>query len=115
MVMRGGKPWLALGSPGLSSRAVAIVLTNLLGFKRELYASVDAPRFQGNQPTQAFEVEARVPENVRAGLAALGIRVQPTAPYNWHFGSVQAVMRDEKTGGLIGVADPRRAGYAAGY
>ena len=115
MVMRDGKPWVAIGSPGLASRAVAIVLTNLLGFKKDLYASVDAPRFQGNQPTQAFEVESRVPDKVREGLAAFGISVLATAPYNWHFGSAQAVMRDEKTGRLIGVADPRRAGYAAGY
>lgn len=115
MVMRDGKPWVAIGSPGLASRAVAIVLTNFLGFKKDLYASVDAPRFQGNQPNQAFEVEVRVPDNVRKGLAAFGINVRATAPYNWHFGSIQAVMRDAKTGGLIGVADPRRAGSAAGY
>jgi gamma-glutamyltranspeptidase/glutathione hydrolase len=115
MVMRAGKPWLAIGSPGLASKAVAIALVNLLGFKKDLYASVDAPRFDGNEPTQNFQVETRVPDEVRAGLAAFGIRVQPTAPYSWHFGSVQAVMRDEKTGGLIGVADPRRAGFAAGY
>jgi gamma-glutamyltranspeptidase/glutathione hydrolase len=115
IVMRAGKPWLAIGSPGLASKAVAIALVNLLGFKKDLPASVDAPRFDGNQPTATFQVETRVPEKVRAGLAAFGIRVQPTAPYNWHFGSVQAVMRDDQTGGLIGVADPRRAGYAAGY
>jgi gamma-glutamyltranspeptidase/glutathione hydrolase len=115
MVLREGKPWLAIGSPGLSSRAVAIVLTNLLDFKKDLYDAVDAPRFQGNQPTQTFEVEARVPDRVRDGLAAYGIRVRATADYNWHMGSVQAVMRDEKTGGWIGVADPRRAGWAAGY
>ncbi len=116
MLSRGGKPWLAIGSPGLASRAVAIVLTNLLGFKQGLYESVDAPRFQGNQPTQPFQVEARVPENVREGLAAYGVlRVQVTTPYNWHMGSVQAVMRDEKTGGWIGVAVPRRGGHAAGY
>lgn len=115
MVMRDGKPWVAIGSPGLSSRAVAIVLTNLLGFRKSLYEAVDAPRFQGNQPTQSFELEARVPDKVREGLAAFGIRVQPTAPYNWHLGSVQVVMRDKKSGGWIGVADPRRAGYAAGY
>ena len=115
MMLRDGKPWLALGSPGISSKAVAIALINLLGFKKDLYASVDAPRFDGNQPTQNFQVEARVPDHVRAGLAAFGIRVQPTAPYSWHLGSVHAVMRDEKTGGPIGVADPRRAGFAAGY
>lgn len=115
MVLREGKPWLAIGSPGLSSRAVAIVLTNLLDFKKDLYGAVDAPRFQGNQPTQTFEVEARVPDRVRDALSAYGIRARATAPYNWHMGSVQAVMRDEKTGGWIGVADPRRAGWAAGY
>jgi len=115
MLLRDGKPWVAIGSPGLASRAVAIALTNFLGFKKDLYDSIDAPRFQGNQPTQAFQVEARVPEKVRDGLAAYGIRVQVTTPYNWHLGSVQAVMRDDKTGGWIGVADPRRGGHAAGY
>ena len=115
MLLREGKPWVAIGSPGLASRAVAIALVNFLGFKKDLYDSIDAPRFQGNQPTQPFQVEARVPEKVRDGLAAYGIRVQVTTPYNWHLGSVQAVMRDDKTGGWIGVADPRRGGHAAGY
>jgi gamma-glutamyltranspeptidase/glutathione hydrolase len=88
----------------------------MLGFKKDLYDSIDAPRFQGNQPTQPFQVEARVPEKVRDGLFAYGVlRVQPTTPYNWHLGSEQAVMRDEKAGGWIGAADPRRGGHAAGY
>jgi gamma-glutamyltranspeptidase/glutathione hydrolase len=115
MVLRDGKPWLALGSPGLSSRAVSIVLTNLLGFRKDLPASVDAPRFQGSLPSDTFLVESRVGEAARAAVAAQGVRVQPTAGYNWHFGSVHAVMRDDKTGGWIGVADPRRAGYASGF
>jgi gamma-glutamyltranspeptidase/glutathione hydrolase len=114
-VMRDNQPWLALGSPGLSSRAVAIVLANLLGFGKDLRAAVEAPRFQGNQPGEAFQIETTVPDAVRQSLAAYGIRVQPTAPYNWHLGSVQAVMRDPKTGVFTGVADPRRAGHAAGY
>ncbi len=115
MVLRGGKVWMALGSPGLSSRAVSIMLTNLLGFGKDVVAAVDAPRFQGSLPFDTFLVESRVPEAVRAGLAAEGVRVQPTAPYNWHFGSMQVVVRDEKTGGWIGVADPRRGGWAAGF
>jgi gamma-glutamyltranspeptidase/glutathione hydrolase len=116
MVMKDSKPWLAIGSPGLASRAVAIALVNLLGFKKDLYDSIDAPRFDGNQPTQTFRVEARVPQSVRDGLAAYGVlRVQATTPYNWHLGSVQAVMRDEKTGAWIGAADPRRGGHASGY
>jgi gamma-glutamyltranspeptidase/glutathione hydrolase len=115
MLLRGGKVWMALGSPGLSSRAVSIMLTNLLGFGQDVVAAVDAPRFQGSLPFDTFLVESRVPEPVRAGLAAQGVRVQPTTPYNWHFGSMQVVVRDEKTGGWIGVADPRRGGWAAGF
>jgi len=40
--------------------------------------------------------------------------VVPTMPYMWHFGSVQAIER-LPDGSLLGVADPRRAGSAAGY
>lgn len=115
MVLRDGKPLLALGSPGLSSRAVALVLLNVLGFGMDLERAVDAPRFQGSRPGTSFVVEARVAEEARDALAASGVRVQPTAPYNWHFGSIHAVMRDRATGQLIGVADPRRGGLAEGY
>lgn len=114
MVLRDGKPWMAIGSPGLASRAVALVLSNVLGFKMGLYEAVDAPRFQGSLPGQRFQVESRVPQAVRDELAAYGITVEPTAPYNWHMGSVHAVMRDAD-GRLVGVADPRRAGHAEGY
>jgi gamma-glutamyltranspeptidase/glutathione hydrolase len=116
MVLKDGRPWLALGSPGLSSRAVALTLVNLLGFGMDLEKAVDAPRFQNSRHGETFLVESRVPEQVRRELgSAYGVRVQPTAPYNWHFGSVHAVMRDDKTGELVGVADPRRGGYAAGF
>ena len=115
MVLRDGRPHVVLGSPGLSSRAVALVLVNLLGFGMDLDKAVDAPRFQGSGPGETFLVEARVPLAVRDELASYGVRVQPAAPYNWHFGSIQAVMRDPATGGLVGVADPRRGGHAEGY
>lgn len=110
-----GQPWLAIGSPGLSSRAVALVLINLVGFGLEPYDAVDAPRFQGYGPGDPFTVESRVPEDVLDGLAAYGIRVEPTAPYNWHMGSIQLVVRDPADGGLSGIADPRRGGHAEGY
>jgi len=110
-----GVPWLAIGSPGLSSRAVALTLINHIGYGMGLYESVDAPRFRGYGPGEALQVESRMPEAVVDGLAAFGVRVALTAPYNWHMGSIQVVTRDPDTGELTGVADPRRAGYAAGY
>ena len=110
-----GKPWLAIGSPGLSSRTVALTLINLLGYGMEPYDAVDAPRFQGYGPDDALRVESRIPKEVLDGLAAFGVRVDPSAPYNWHMGSIQLVVRDPETGELTGIADPRRAGYALGY
>lgn len=114
-VMRDGRPWIALGSPGLSNRAVAITLMNVLGYGMALDAAVNAPRFDGFAPGQPFRVETRIPDHVRDGLRAYGISVDPQAPFNWHFGSIQAVMRDPQTGLLTGVADARRGGYAEGY
>ncbi|MGD8328739.1 MAG: gamma-glutamyltransferase [Acidobacteriota bacterium] len=110
-----GAPWLAIGSPGLSSRAVALVLINYLGYGLAPEAAVDAPRFSGYGPGTPLQVESRIPETVLDGLGAYGIRVALSAPYNWHMGSIQLVVRDPATGELIGIADPRRGGYAAGY
>jgi gamma-glutamyltranspeptidase/glutathione hydrolase len=110
-----GKPWLAIGSPGLSSRAVALTLINLIGYGMDPYASVDAPRFRGYGPSDALQVESRIPKEVVDGLAGFGVRVDLSAPYNWHMGSIQLIVRDRETGELVGVADPRRAGHAAGY
>ena len=114
-VMRDGRPWIALGSPGLSNRAVAITLANVLGYGMPLDAAVNAPRFDGFDPGTPFRVETRIPDRVRDGLRAYGIAVDPQPPYNWHFGSIQAVMRDPQTGQLTGVADARRGGFAEGY
>jgi gamma-glutamyltranspeptidase/glutathione hydrolase len=116
MVLREGKPWVALGSPGLSSRAVALTLVNLLGFGMDLEKAIDAPRFQGSRHGDTFLVESRISEQARQELSSIyGVRVQPTAPYNWHFGSIHAVMRDSASGALLGFADPRRGGHAEGY
>jgi len=110
-----GEPWLALGSPGLSSRAVALTLINLIGYGLSPYESVDAPRFQGYGRYDKLHVESRLPQDVLDGLEDRGVQMQLSAPYNWHMGSIQLISRDAETGELTGVADPRRAGHAEGY
>lgn len=110
-----GVPWLALGSPGLSSRAVALTMINLIGYGMPPYDAVDAPRFQGYGRYEKLQLESRIPQNVIDGLTMRGVGIQLSAPYNWHMGSIQLVSRDRDTGELTGVADPRRGGHAEGY
>ena len=49
-----------------------------------------------------------------AGLARLGITVNPLPDYDYHMGSFQMSWRDAKTGLLNSSSDPRRAGQAGG-
>ena len=115
MVAKGGKPWMAIGSPGLASRAIAITLVNRLGYDLPLEQAVDAPRFSGSEVGSPVVIESRVDQAVRDKLKSVyGLSVRTTTPYNWHFGSIQAIER-QPDGTLLGVADPRRAGLAAGY
>ena len=114
-VDNSGKPWLALGSPGLSSRAVALTLINLIGYGMSPYEAVDAPRFQGYGRYDKLQVETRIPQDVLDGMEDRGVQIELSAPYNWHMGSIQLIMRDPESGQLTGVADPRRAGHAEGY
>jgi len=115
MVAKHGKPWMAIGSPGLASRAIAITLINLLGYDLSLEQSVDAPRFSGSEVGSPVVIESRVDQAVCDKLKAIyGLTIRTTTPYNWHFGSIQAIQR-QADGTLLGVADPRRAGLAAGY
>jgi gamma-glutamyltranspeptidase/glutathione hydrolase len=115
IVAKDGAPWLAIGSPGLAARAVVFALINMLGYDKGLEESVAAPRFMGSVSGAPFTVESRVPQDVRDRLKSVyGLTVVPTMPYMWHFGSVQAIER-LPDGSLLGVADPRRAGSAAGY
>ncbi|WP_415059465.1 gamma-glutamyltransferase family protein [Congregibacter sp.] len=108
-----GVPWLALGSPGLASSAVALTLINMLGYGMDAYAAVDAPRFQGYGRYDSLHLESRVSAEVIAEMQARGVTINLSAPYNWHLGSIQLIERDQD--GLTGVADPRRGGFADGY
>ena len=74
IVFREGRPHLALGLPGgvRIFTSVLQALVNVIDHGMSLQEAVEAPRIwtQG----QELEVEAAVPEGVRAGLAARGPR-----------------------------------------
>ncbi len=116
LIARDDKPWLAMGTPGSPPQPVTEVLVNLLDFEMPPQRAVDAPRFwafRGNEPV--VQIESRISEEVREGMARHGIQIKDLGEYNWRTGSMQIIWRDSKTGKLHGVTDPRRLGLAAGF
>lgn len=114
IVFRGGRPWLALGSPG-SERiysAVAQVLMHTIDGGAALDAAIAAPRLHCSVGGKvSLEAERFAPE-VAEHLVRTGYVVDRRSPFDFYLGCVQAVGRED--GSFVGAADPRRDGTAAG-
>jgi len=116
MVEKEGKPWLMLGSPGSPPQPVTQVLTNILDWGMNPVAAAAAPRFWAWRGNEArIDVESRISDEARKGIAESGLKLHDMGPYYWSTGSMQIIWRDAQTGRLHGATDPRRLGWAAGY
>jgi gamma-glutamyltranspeptidase / glutathione hydrolase len=109
-----GRPRVAIGSPGMSSRAVAMALINLLGYGMDLHEAVHAPRFQGYGPGDEVVAESRFDIQALDELQAWDVSYRLVSGYDQSMGSLHAVSIDRDSGLLTGVADARRTGFAAG-
>jgi len=112
IVFRGSRPWLAIGSPG-SDRIVTSILQVLLRLGSHTpFEAVDAPRLHANLDGRVSLEASRFRDDVPPLLERHGFTIDARDPYSFYMGSVQLVMRTRE--GLVGVADPRRDGAAAG-
>jgi len=116
LVLKDGKPFLTIGSPGgsLIINYVAWTLINIIDHGMDVQQAINAPRaINSNTPT---ELEDRLFENeeLRKALEAKGHKVKARKEKAL-LGCVQAVMVDPKTGDLVGGADARREACAVGY
>jgi gamma-glutamyltranspeptidase/glutathione hydrolase len=113
IVMRGSKPWLALGSPGSERITPSIlqVFLRLVGGASPL-AAVSAPRLFCSLQGKVSLEASRFRDDLPAALERLGYTVDVREPFSFFLGCVQLVMRDRRE--LVGVADPRRDGSAGG-
>jgi len=116
MIAKDGKPIMALGTPGSPPQNVTEVLLNLFEYGMHPKDAVDAPRFRPpGDDARKIRTESRISEQVRKDLKKRGFKIEDMTEYNWHTGSFQIVWRDEETGILHGVSDPRRLGYTEGH
>nr|MBO2477341.1 gamma-glutamyltransferase [Bacillota bacterium] len=118
IVLKDGKPFLVVGSPGAARIIYAMVhiLTNVIDFGMGIQEAIDAPRTYSYATSNRTEIEARIPESVREELRAMGYsRIDVRGDYDLYFGGAQAILIDPETGELRGAADPRRAGGVVAY
>ena len=123
LVLRGGEPYLAFGTPGGDQQDQWTLgfFLNHVHFGMNLQQAIDFPAFHSAHmpssfyPREAYpgrlDVESRAGEAVIAELARRGhdVHVQPP----WSLGRISAVARGN--GMLYAAANPRgMQGYAAG-
>lgn len=114
IVLKKGRIWLALGSPGGSKIITSVwnVLVNLMEHKMSLPEAVFAPRIHHQWlPDCLYLEEKGFSDSVVESLKKQGHRVILSSR---GIGCISAVMEEGKNK-KIGVADPRRGGKAVGY
>ncbi|MDR7520258.1 MAG: gamma-glutamyltransferase [Armatimonadota bacterium] len=113
LVLRDGRPFLTIGTPGATRiiSALSQILMNIIDHKMDIQSAIEAPRIHAM--TRDIFLEARIPEDVRAALRALGHPLQVRGEMDLYFGGAQGIMI-APNGVLFGGADPRRDGFAKG-
>ena len=114
IVLEGGKPLLVTGSPGGSTIITTVlqVLVNFIDHGMALDAAVAAPRVHHQwQPNRVVFEQGALSSETRRTLEDKG-HVNLT-PIPFRLGDASSVVRAGEE--LIGVADPRNAGGAAGF
>lgn len=118
IVLRDGKPFLVVGSPGAARILYAMVhiITNVIDFNMGIQEAIDAPRIYSFATSNRTAMEGRIPQSIRDELRAMGYnRLDIHEDYDLYFGGAQAILIDPETGEMQGGADPRRAGGVVAY
>ena len=119
VVLKDGRPFLAIGTPGGDSQdqQILLVLLNIIDFGMDVQAAIEAPRVNSLHPESSFddhraqpgvlEAESTLSPQTLKELAARGHVLRMRPAYGISTGVVAAGV-DPATGRLRGGADPRR-------
>ena len=95
------------------SQAHAQFVANLVDFKMNIQAALEAPRFSKRTFDGCdVDMENRIAGNVRNELTAKGHKIEVKGAFSSVVGGGQAVMRDFAAGVNYGASDPRKDGEA---
>jgi gamma-glutamyltranspeptidase/glutathione hydrolase len=121
IVVRDGKPFLVLGSPGSSKiiTTVANVLMGVVDYGMNIQEAVNAPRFHNQWLPDVLNVEKWFSPDTVSALEKMGYKVQIglhdgefVSPY---WSDAECIAVDAKTGERLGASDGRNGGKPVGY
>jgi len=113
MVLKDGKLFLVLGSPGGPTiiTTVASVLTGVVDFGLDIQEAVNAPRFHHQWLPDEIRLEDRVSPDTLRLLKGKGHKLQ----IGHFWGDGECIAIDPKTGERLGASDGRNNGKAVGF
>jgi gamma-glutamyltranspeptidase/glutathione hydrolase len=126
IVLREGKPFLALSSPGGDSQDQQTLQTllNIAVFAMRPQEAVEAPRFNSSHYRESFrnhqfhagvlQLENRIAPGIVEALGRLGHKVGVIGPFMMDTGTALAGV-DPAHGTLVGAADVRRQRFVVGW
>jgi gamma-glutamyltranspeptidase/glutathione hydrolase len=121
IVVRDGKPFLILGSPGSSKiiTTVANVLMGVVDYGMNIQEAVNAPRFHNQWLPDVLNVEKWFSPDTVSALDKMGYNVQiglhDGGLVSSYWSDAECIAVDAKTGERLGASDGRNGGKAVGY
>ena len=114
IVLKDGKLFLVLGSPG-SSRiitTVALALIGVVDYGMNIQEAVNAPRFHQQWMPDVLSAERGFSPDTVKLLENMGYKIELGIPY---WSEAECIAVDLKTGERLGASDGRSSGKAAGF
>ena len=115
IVMRDGRPWIAIGTPGGHTilQTVPQIVINMLDFRMDIQQAIAAARLSFIEP-DIIAVDEGIPEHVRNELATMGHNISTRRLGNAHGLTIEYDSKGKPIR-FTGGADPRGEGAAIGY
>jgi gamma-glutamyltranspeptidase/glutathione hydrolase len=114
IVMRDGKPWIAIGTPGGHTivQTVPQMVANLIDFRMDIQQAITAPRISFAEP-DVIVMDNGVSDSVRKELSAMGHNIRVRSLGNAHGLTIEYDAKGKPIR-FTGGADPRGEGAAIG-
>jgi gamma-glutamyltranspeptidase / glutathione hydrolase len=121
IVLKDGKPFLVLGSPG-SSRiitTVALAIMGVVDYGMNIQEAIDAPRFHNQWMPDVLSVEGWFAPDALRALEKMGYKVvvgqHEDASWSPYWSDAECIAIDPQTNERLGASDGRNSGKPVGY